>query len=150
MSALTVQSLRLRLLLVAPLRVALGVALLVAARAAGSPAEPTLLAFVAGAFVIFFLIWNDPRAHFRRASGEPSQLPIDAKVAPAWVHAVHATLPSTVGVTALAALALAFQPTLTALLAGIVAGLGLAALLAAHRTDGRLYLDPRSRVVFRK
>jgi hypothetical protein len=55
-----------------------------------------------------------------------------------------------VGVSVLAAIALAFQPTLTGLLAGILGGLGLAALLAVHRTDDRLYLDPRSRLVFRK
>jgi hypothetical protein len=46
--------------------------------------------------------------------------------------------------------ALAFRPELTALLAGILAGLGLAALLAAQRTDAGLYLDPRRRVLFRK
>jgi len=58
-------------------------------------------------------------------------------------------MPSTVGVSVLAAVTLAFQPTLTALLAGILAGLGLAALLSAYGSDGRLYLDPRTRTVFR-
>jgi hypothetical protein len=53
-------------------------------------------------------------------------------------------------VSILAALALALQPTLSALLAGVLAGLGLAALVAAYGMDSRLYLEPRTRAVFRK
>jgi hypothetical protein len=145
-----VESLKLRLMLVAPLRLVLAAVWFVAARAAGSPADPALLAFAVGAFASFFLVANDPRARFRRALDGPEQLPAGVTVAPAWQHAIHAALPSTVGVAVLAAIALAFQPTLTALLAGILGGLGLAALLALHRTDDRLYFDPRSRLVFRK
>jgi hypothetical protein len=149
-SAVTVESLRLRLLLVGPLRLVLAAGLLLAARAASLSGGPTLLAFAAGAFVIVFLASNDPRARFRRGSGEAVQLPADARVAPPWQHVVHAAVPSTVGVTILAAAAVAFEPTLTALCAGILAGLGIAALAAARGTDRRLYLDPRRRVVFRK
>jgi hypothetical protein len=145
----TVESLRLRLLLVAPLRLVLSGVFLVAARAAGAASGPALLAFAAGAFGIAFVASNDPRARFRRASGEPAELPADASVAPPWLHAVHAALPSTVGVSVLAAVALPFQPALTALLGGILAGLGLAALLTAYGMDSRLYVEPRTRVVFR-
>jgi hypothetical protein len=145
-----VESVRLRLLLIGPLRLALGIAWLLAARAAGGSTGAALLAFAAGAFAMAFVVPNDPRARFRRASAEPAQLPADASVAPAWLHVVHAAFPSTVGVSVLAAVALAFQPTLTALLGGILAGLGLAALLSAYRIDGTLYLDPRSRTVFRR
>ena len=130
-SAMRVESIRLRLLLVAPLRLVLGLVWLVAARAAGGPSGGTLVAFAAGAFAMAFLVPNDPRARFRRTPGEPAELPADASVAPAWLHAVHSALPSTVGVSLLAAVALAFQPTLTALLGGILAGLGLVALLRA-------------------
>jgi hypothetical protein len=146
----TVESIRLRLLLIAPLRLALGGAWLAAARAVGGSSHAALLAFAAGAVVIAFLVPNDPRARFRRARGEPAELPADASVAPTWLHALHAALPSTVGVSVLAAVTLAFQPTLTALLAGILAGLGLAALLSGYGMDGRLYLDPRTRSVFRR
>jgi hypothetical protein len=147
---MTVESLRLRLLLVAPLRLVLAVVWLVAARVASASGDPSLLAFGAGAFVIAFVASNDPRARFRRGSGEPAELPVDARVAPAWLHAVHAAFPSTVGVTLLAAVALAFRPTFTALCAGILAGLGVAALAAARVTDRRLYVEPRRRVVFRR
>jgi hypothetical protein len=144
-----VESVRLRLLLVAPLRLVLSVVWLAAARAVGGAPTSTLVAFAAGAFAMAFLVPNDPRARFRRRA-EPAELPADANVAPAWLHAVHAALPSTVGVSVLAAITLAFKPTLTALLGGILAGLGLAALLIAYRMDGRLYFDPRTGGVFRR
>lgn len=146
----TVESIRLRLLLVGPLRLALSVAWLGAAYAAGGRSEALLLAFAAGAFGIAFLVPNDPRARFRGTPAEPAELPADARVAAPWLHVVHASLPSTVGVSVLAAVTLAFNPTLTALLAGILAGLGIAALLRGSGIDPRLYVDPRRRVLFRK
>ena len=145
-----VESVRLRLLLIAPLRLALGVALLVSARAAGSPDGPALIAFAVGAFALVFLVSNDPRAGFRRAPGKPEPLPEDARIAPAWLHAAHAALPSTVGVSLLAAIALPFKPVLAALLAGVLVGLGLAALLHAFRIDPRLYYEVRSSTLFRR
>jgi hypothetical protein len=147
---MTVQSLRLRLLLVGPLRLVLSGCWLVAARAAGATGGGALIAFAAGAFGVAFLAANDPRARLRGGPAQPAELPAGAVVAPAWLHAAHAAFPSTVGVSVLAGVALAFRPELTALLAGILAGLGLAALLAAQRTDAGLYLDPRRRVLFRK
>jgi hypothetical protein len=146
----TVESIRLRLLLVAPLRLLLGIVFLAAARAAGGGVGPTLLAFAAGAFAMAFLVPNDPRARFRGTPSEPAELPADASVAPAWLHALHAALPSTVGVSVLAAVTLPFQPTLTALLAGILAGLGIAAAFRAYAIDGRLYVDPQGGELFRK
>jgi hypothetical protein len=146
----SVESVRLRLLLIGPLRLALGIVWLLAARAAGGSTGGMLLAFAAGAFAIAFLVPNDPRARFRRASGEPAQLPADASIAPAWLHLAHAAMPSTVGVSVLAAVTLAFEPTLAALLAGVLAGLGLVALLGAYGSDGRLFLDPRTRSLFRR
>lgn len=145
-----VESIRLRLLLVAPLRLVLGLIFLGAARAAGGHSAGTFLAFAAGAFAMAFLVPNDPRARFRRVSEGPGVLPTDARIAPAWLHAVHAAVPSTVGVSGLAALALAFQPALSGFLAGILVGLGFAAGLALYRMDNGLYLDPRTRTVFRR
>jgi hypothetical protein len=62
----------------------------------------------------------------------------------------HATLPSTVGVSALAVVSLAFQPILSALLGGISVGLGIAGALYALRADPGLYVEPRSGVVYRR
>jgi hypothetical protein len=145
-----VESVRLRLLLIGPLRLVLGAVWLGAARAAGGSPSATLLAFAVGAFALAFLVSNDPRARFRRASGKPAELPADATVAPPWLHAFHAAFPSTVGVSILAAVTLPFNQTLTALLAGNLAGLGLAALLAAYTIDGRLYVEPRRGELFRR
>jgi hypothetical protein len=147
---MTVESIRLRLLLIGPVRLVLALVLLVAARAAGGSSSGTLVAFAAAAFAMVFLLPNDPRARFRRARDEPADLPADARVAPAWQHAAHAALPSTVGVTVLALVVLPFSPTLAALLAGILAGLGLAALYTAYGFDDRLYVEPRQHLVFRK
>jgi hypothetical protein len=146
----TVESLRLRLLLIAPLRLALSVVWLVAARADGAGSGATLVAFVAGAFASAFLVANDPFAPFRKARDKAAELPADAAVAPAWRHVVHAALPSTAGVSVLAAIALVFQPALTVLLAGLLAGMGVAAAIAVYGIDGRLYLDPRTGGVFRR
>ena len=144
-----VESVRLRLVLVGPLRVALSIAVFIAARAAGSESAPALLSYGFGALIIVFLLFNDPRARFSRSS-EPLPLPANARVAPAWLHAAHALLPSTVGVSALAGVALIGWPTLAALLAGILAGLGIAAFISVFRVDPALYVDTRSGVVFRK
>lgn len=145
-----VESLRLRLLLIGPLRLALSILWVVAARADGARSDATLLAFVAGAFASAFLVANDPFIRFRKATGSAAELPADATVAPAWLHVFHAAIPSTIGVSVLAAITLLFQPALTGLLAGLLAGMGVVALLAVYGIDGRLYLDPRTGGVFRR
>jgi hypothetical protein len=145
----TLHSLRDRALLVAPIRVGLGVLWLAVARLAGASSATALLAFAGGAFVTCFTLFNDPRSRFLR-SGEPTQAPADAPVAGRLRQALAATLPSTAGVSVLAAAAVAFAPALTALLGGISAGLGVAGALYALRADPSLYVEPRSGVVYRR
>jgi hypothetical protein len=146
---MTLHSLRDRALYVTPIRVVLGVVWLVAARIAGSPGTGALLAFAGGAFVTVFTLFNDPRSRFLRR-GEAKDAPADMLVASRLRQALHATLPSTAGVSALAAVSLAFQPTLSAFLGGISAGLGIAGALYALRADPALYVEPRSGVVYRR
>jgi hypothetical protein len=69
--------------------------------------------------------------------------------APHWRQLLAASLPSTVGVSVLAAIAAVPSPTLTALLGGISAGLGVAAAISIPAIDGSLAVDPRSNVVYR-
>jgi hypothetical protein len=145
-----VESIRLRLVLIAPLRLALGIVWVVLARVDGARSGAALIAFIAGAFASAFLVTNDPLGRFRKTPGRAAELPADATVAPAWLHALHAAIPSTAGISVLAALTLLFQPALTALLAGLLTGMGVVALLAVYGMDGRLYLDPRTGGVFRK
>jgi hypothetical protein len=143
----TVHSVRDRALYVTPIRLGLGLVWLGVARAAGAPSAGALLAFGGGAFVTVFSLFNDPRSRFlpRR---ETTPLPADACVASRTRQAFAATLPSTLGVAALAAVALAIQPTLTALLGGVSAGLGVAGLIAGLRADPTLYVEPRSGVAY--
>jgi hypothetical protein len=146
---MTLHSLRDRAIYVTPIRVALGAVWLVAARIAGSPATGAVLAFAGGAFVIVFTLFNDPRSRFLTRA-EAKEAPDDVVVASRLRQALHATLPSTAGVSALAAVSLAFQPTLSALLGGISAGLGIAGALYAVRADPGLYVEPKSGVVYRR
>lgn len=147
---MTVHSLRERTLLVIPIRIALGIALLVAARVAGRHDTGALLAFATGTFAIVFALFNDPRASFRHDAAEAPPLPHEATIAPRWRQAVAATIPSTIGVAVLAAVALVPEPTLAALLAGIEEGLGVAALIALLRIDPALYVDLRNQAVYRR
>ena len=87
---MTLHSLRNRTLGVIPIRLALGVLLLFAARLAGAPRSSALLAFVSGVIAITFLLFNDPRARFAPARAEPVDLPPDARVAPLWRQALAA------------------------------------------------------------
>jgi hypothetical protein len=146
---MTLHSLRDRALYVTPIRVVLGVVWLLVARIAGSPGTGALLAFAGGAFVIVFTLYNDPRSRFLRRE-EARNAPDDVAVASRERQALHATLPSTAGVSALAAVSLAFQPTLSAFLGGISAGLGVAGALYAFRADPALYVEPKSGVVYRR
>lgn len=146
---MTLHSLRDRALFVAPIRLGLGLVWVAAARLAGAPPTGALLAFAGGAFVTVFTLYNDPRSRFlpRR---EPEPAPPGTTVAGRVRQALAATLPSTLGVSLLAAISLAFQPTLAALLGGISGGLGLAGALYALRADPSLYVDPKSGVVYRR
>ena len=147
---MTLHNYRARTFGVIPIRVGLGVVWFVAARLMGLATAPALLAFAVGVLGITFAALNDPRARFQGDEDDPLPAPLDAVVAPRWRQAVAATMPSTVGVSILAAIALVPQPTLAALLGGVSAGLGLAALISVWAVDPGLYVDPRSRVVYRR
>ena len=125
-----VQSIRRRAALVIPIRAGLGIAWLVAAIAAGAGARPALIGFVIGALGCAFALLNDPRARLLYGKREPSPYPADAVLDSPLRHVWTALLPSTIGVNLLAAVAIAPQPELTAILGGVSAGLGLAALVA--------------------
>jgi hypothetical protein len=145
----TLHSLRDRALYVTPIRVVLGAVWLLAARLAGAPGEGAVLAFAGGAFLIVFTLFNDPRSRFLRR-GDARDAPVDVVVASRVRQALHATLPSTAGVSALAAVSLAFEPILSSFLGGISAGLGIAGALYAVRADPSLFVEPKSGVVYRR
>ena len=82
--------------------------------------------------------------------GKPTAgpLPEEARRAPLTRAVASGLLPSTVGVAVLAAASLAFQPILAAVLAGILAGMGIVGLVSCvevalweRETGSQLYAD---------
>jgi hypothetical protein len=146
----TLHSLLQRTLGVVPIRIVLGVIALCVAHVAGSRWASALVAFAVGAVAVAVLAGNDPRRRLLGGGPEPLEWPEGATIAPRWRQALGATLPSTAAVTALALVAATFQPTLAAVLAGVCAGLGLAALFALPQIDATLYVDPRSGITYRR
>jgi hypothetical protein len=117
-----------QLLLITAVRLALAVLVLVLASVdPGAPAfDAELLAFLGGGLVGTLVVATDRRQLLvRRPDQEP--LPPDAPIAPAWRVALDASLPSTVGLAVLSAIALGLeQAVLAAGLGGVLAGLGIA------------------------
>jgi len=138
-------------LLISPIRIGLGLAGLVVSLALGEDATPALLAFAIGTFGMAFAVVADRRGGIFAPRSEPEPVPADAALESPLELVRHAVLPSTVGVSVLAAIAFAAgQNGLGALLAGALAGMGLAslaygtALAWRERTEGSaLYLDRR-------
>jgi hypothetical protein len=145
-------------LVVAPIRFALGVALLALAVALGASRGPAGLAFAAGAFGLAFSAFADPRRRFLAAKGEPQPLPESASVEGRLALARATIFPSTVGVSILTVVALALgQGVLAALLAGALAGMGLAAalggadlLLHERQRHVAVFADRRSRRLYER
>jgi hypothetical protein len=142
-------SLRGHSLYVAPIRIGLGLVWLVAGLLAGVTGASALLAFGTGGLAIVFLAFNDPRSrYFARRRSEALPMPADATVAPRWRQALSATLPSTAGVSVLAAIAFALHPVLSVFLGGVSAGLGIAGVLFAVRTDPAYLVDPHDGTLY--
>jgi hypothetical protein len=108
------------LLALTAIRLVLAGAGLGAAIALGAPRGSAVLGFALGALAGAVFVLADPRRRLSR----PAQRSEDVW----WRDALRGTVPSTVGLAFLSALALLFSPVLTALLAGVVAGLGVAGL----------------------
>jgi hypothetical protein len=136
---------------VAPLQILLGVGWLAAARLAGATGAGAVLAFGSGAFLTVFLSFNDPRSRFLgHFASAPQPLPADATIASPVRQALTAMIPSTAGLTILAAIVVVPKPVLAALLGGISAGLGVAGLMHAYVADPALFFDRRTGAVYRR
>jgi hypothetical protein len=97
-----------------------------AAIAAGATHHAAAIGCLLGAVAGAVFVLTDAR-------GRLLKLPAPAAVRtdPWWIVAAKGTYPSTLGLTLLAAIALAFSPVLAAVLAGVIGGLGVAGILAA-------------------
>jgi hypothetical protein len=134
------------LLVLAPIRLALGLLGLLAAALIGQPRSATG-AFTLGALGGLIALSADPR-YSRDRLRETVPLPPGVRHVSRLRIAAFGVFPSTVGVSALALVALVFDPTLAALLAGILLGMALAGLAAwlnldaiERRQSYRLYVE---------
>jgi hypothetical protein len=121
-----------RLVLVAPIRFALGAVCALLAWAVGARGAVAAVSFALGCVGLAAAALSDRRAVLL---GRPERVPVpdDALVAGRLETALAACLPSTVALTVFSLIALLFEPTLAALLAGGIAGLGLAGLVSGLR-----------------
>jgi small-conductance mechanosensitive channel len=138
-------------LLLTPIRLGVAAGALVAASAVGIKGPGVGLAFIMGAFLTAFVLATDRRHVLFHRREELLPLPVDATFERWWQSAARGVIPSTVGVAVLAALALSFSTVLTAVLAGVEAGMGLTGLISAarlaaweRRLGGRLYVEPKT------
>jgi hypothetical protein len=140
-------------LLVAAVRLVLGALGLFAALLRGLDGGPALVAFAFGALGFAVVLLSAER-YFLRVE-EPGPVPANADVLSLAETLKAAVWPSTVGVAALLVAAVAANPTLAALLAGVLAGMGVAALISAAQTlvnqralGGRLLVDRKRKDVY--
>lgn len=112
-----------------PVRIGLGLVGLSLASSFAPDRGPALIGFALGTIGLTVAALADPRSRFFQARTPPRPLPDDALHASNWQMTRAKLFPSTVGVSLLAAAALAFEPVLAAILAGALAGMGVASLV---------------------
>ena len=140
---------------VAAIRLLLGVGFVTVSVARGLDRGPALLAAFAGALVLVMIALG-PRGRTRENDlGDALPVPPDARFDPRWLGVLQACVPSTIGVAAMAAVAVVFAAALAAVLGGVLLALGgLAAVAwvqfaARERAERRRYWverGPRPRV----
>jgi hypothetical protein len=137
-----------QLLVLMPIRLALGLAGLGGAAFVGEPA-PAAMAFGLGAVGAAVALGADPR-YSRDLIGDFTPLPPSTRFASVGEMVVAGVLPSTVGVALLTAIALFFDGTLAAVLAGVLAGMAVAGFASwvnleaiERRLRYRLYVERR-------
>jgi hypothetical protein len=121
-------------LLIAAVRLALGLAGVVASIARGVAPGPAVGLFALGALLLLFAVYGGDRRHRSALKFEsPDPAPSHARIESRGRGLVRAAYPSTIGLTVLTVIALLPQPGLAALLAGILGGLGVMSLVGAAR-----------------
>jgi hypothetical protein len=142
-----------QLLVLTPIRLALGVAGLGAAALLGHWG-PAALAFAVGTLGATIALSSDPR-YSRDRLGDVPPMPADARYVSKREIASTGIFPSTVGVAVLMVVALFFNATLAAFLAGVLGGMAASGFIAwlnldtiERRQGYRLYLERPGKRVF--
>jgi hypothetical protein len=147
---------RAQALLIAALRLGLAAAGVVAAAARGVDRGPAVGLVALGAGLVLFSVYaGDRPQRAARRFRDAQPVPDDVRVESRLRALAAATYPSTIGLTVLTLIALWPQPPLAAFLAGILAGLGVMALVGAARLSAwerargvRFFVDVESEQVF--
>lgn len=147
---------RAQALLIAAVRFALAAAGTVAAVARGVDRGPAVGLVAFGAGLVLFSVYAGGRPQrAARRFGDAQPAPDDFRVESRLRALAAATYPSTIGLAILTLIALWPQPPLAAFLAGILAGLGVMALVGAARLSAwerargsRFFVDVESERVF--
>jgi hypothetical protein len=112
-------------------------------------------AFLLGTGGFAFSALADPRRQFFRIRGEAEPVPANASFEPRLRVALSALYPSSIGLAVLSAVALAFNPALAAVMAGGLAGLGVAGAITGagivlrERSGGvRHYIERGGRRIY--
>jgi hypothetical protein len=147
---------RAQALLIATTRLALGIGALIASMARGIDPGPAVGLFAFGAVILLLAVYGGDRR--RRAAlklGTPGPLPPNARIESRGQGLARAAYPSTIGLTALIAVAVWPLPDLAAFLAGILGGLGVMSFVGAARLaswerarGARLLIDGKTSRVF--
>lgn len=141
-----------------PVRIGLGLVGLSLASSFAPDRGPALIGFALGTIGLTVAALADPRNRFFQAqSAAPRALPDRARCASNWQMTRAKLFPSTVGVSLLTTAALAFEPVLAAILAGALAGMGLASLVTGvnllwtERQEGvQVFADDRGGLFVRE
>jgi hypothetical protein len=111
---------------IVPLRLLLGFVFLGASRVAGIDPAPSARLFGLGAFLFALAMLTSRRRRlFWVRAAEATELDADAPIAEWGWTIMRSMFPSTLATSALAAVALPLNPALTALLGGVLAGMGI-------------------------
>jgi hypothetical protein len=122
---------------VAAIRLALGVAFVVAATLRGLDGGPTAISAIAGALVLTMIALGQRSRAGAADLGDALPVPADARFDPGWIGVLLACIPSTIGVSVLAVLALVFSAALGAVLAGVLIALGVLAVVSWIQVTAR-------------
>jgi hypothetical protein len=143
-------------LLIAGLRLGLAVAALAAVILRGVDPRAALGLLALGAFALLLAVYGgDRRTRSALKFAEAQPRPEGAHVVGRARSLAHAAYPSTIGLAVLTVIALALQPGLAALLAGLLAGLGVMSLVGLARLASwearrgtRFFVEPGTDTVF--
>jgi hypothetical protein len=119
------------LLGVTPLRFVLAAGTLLTAIAAGAASSSARVAFGLGLVGGAGLVLGDPRRRMLRREIVFRPAPDVFDLEEPWRSSLRGLYPSSLGLTVLSLVALAWDPVLSAVLAGVIAGLGVAGLISA-------------------